>query len=85
MLVSRTFAEFDFRNELFENQFVTLYAWQKHETVKNNIDRQKKKNKEAQLKAFVDQHFDIYSAHERLREPPRSEVLGQIYGRGSRA
>ena len=54
MLVSRTFAEFDFRNELFENQFVTLYAWQKHETVKNNIDRQKKKNKEAQLKAFVD-------------------------------
>lgn len=37
--------ELDFKNELFENQFVTLYAWQKHESVKNDIDKQKKKSK----------------------------------------
>ena len=74
-----------FRNALFENQFVSLYAFQKHETVKKKVDKEKVKNKQRQLWAFVEKHFDYQSAHERLREPSRNEVLRQITGRGTNA
>lgn len=64
-----------FRDELFENQFVSLYAFRKHETVKNKLDKEKEQNKKKQLRAFVEKHYDYQSSHECLREPPREVML----------
>ena len=75
----------NFRNEIFENQFVSLYEFQRHERVKKKVDKDKVKNKQKQLWAFVEKHFDYNSAHDRLREPSRNEVLRQITGRGTNA
>lgn len=70
-----------FKDEIFEQQFLSIYAWQKHETFKTYREESTKKNKRKQLWAFVEQHFDQNSAHDRLRELPRHLILN---GRDSR-
>ena len=54
---------------------MSLYAFRKHETVKNKLDKEKEQNKKKQLRAFVEKHYDYQSSHECLREPPREVML----------